>query len=302
MDPELRPFIEALDVALGKSPEQTGKSRRKVFNKKEERSIGQLGLFVMTAPEEVDEQSDREDLRDRIALVRSPGMVVQYFGKRQVSNPPVVGVFLADDEIDDILRRSEPPEHDRWDANADRLDPAKSEREIVQAIHGRIWHELRTFQKTARPPEKSSGNRFLQLERELAKLFGPTGKREPIGGGKGETPVSLRPDVRISQASGGLKMAGKVLLQLKEEHEGDLAVTLSLRLSSVDETGHHMDPIAVTATFDGAMATSQGEGEWRLALAPGEKVEVAVESAIYESDWTVEFVPKVTPVDGEIQP
>jgi hypothetical protein len=302
-DPELRPFIDALDVALGRSPEQSGKSRRKAnFHRVDGRTIGQLGLFVMTAPEEIDEQSDKEDLRDRIALVRSPGMVVQYYGKRQVSNPPVVGVFLADDGIDDILRRSEPPEHDRWDANADRLDPAKNEREIVQAIHSRIWHELRTFQKTARPPEKSSGNKFLQLERELAKLFGPTGKREPIGGGKGETPVSLRPDVRIVQASGGLKMIGKVLLQLKDDHEGDLAVTLSLRLSSVDEGGHHIDPIAVSATFDGATATTLGDGEWHLALAPGEKVEVAVESAIYESDWTVEFVPKVTPADGEIQP
>jgi len=302
MDPELRPFIDALDVALGKSPEQTGKSRRKVFNRIEERSIGQLGLFVMTSPEEVDEQSDREDLRDRIALVRSPGMVVQYYGKRQVSNPPVVGVFLADDGIDDILRRSEPPEHDRWDVNADRLDPAKNEREIVQAIHSRIWHELRMFQKTARPPEKSSGNKFLQLERELAKLFGPTGKREPIGGGKGETPVSLRPDVSIVQASGGLKMVGKVLLQLKEDHEGDLPVALSFRLSSVDEGGHHIDPVAVTATFDGAAASLTGDGEWSLSLSPGEKVELTVESAVYESDWTVEFVPKVTPLDREVQP
>lgn len=173
---------------------------------------------------------------------------------------------------------------------------------VMSVIHSRIWHELRTFQKTARPPEKSSGNKFRQLERELAKLFGPTGKREPIGGGKGETPVSLRPDVRIIQASGGLKVVGKVLLQLKDDHEGDLAVTLSLRLSSVDEGGHHIDPIAVSATFDGATATARGDGEWRIALAPSEKVEVAVESAIYESDWTVEFVPKVTPVDGEIQP
>lgn len=301
-DPELRPFIEALDVALGRSPEQSGKSRRKAnFHRVEGHAIGQLGLFVMSSPEEVDEQSDKEDLRDRIALVRSPGMVVQYYGKRQVSNPPVVGVFLADDGIDDILRRSEPPEHDRWDANADRLDPVKNEREVVQAVHSRIWQELRNFQKTARPSEKSSENKFLQLERELAKLFGPTGKREPIGGGKGETPVSLRPDVRIQQAPGGLKMVGKVILQLKEDHEGDLPVVVSFRLSSVDEGGHHIDPVAIHAALDGGAATTEGDGQWRLSLSPGEKVEVAVESAVYEADWTVEFVPKVTPVDGEVQ-
>ncbi len=303
LDPELKPFIDALHIALGTSPEQSARSRRKNnFHKVDGRTIGNLGLFVMTAPEEVDEHSDREDLRDRIALVRSPGMVVQYYGKRQVSNPPVVGVFLADDGIDDILRRSEPPEHDRWDANADRLDPAKNEREIVQAIHSRIWQELRTFQKTARPPENSSGNKFLQLERELAKLFGPTGKREPIGGGKGETPVSLRPDVRIEQAPGGLKMVGTVFIQLKDDHEGDLPVSVSFRLSSVDEGGHHIDPVEVSAVFDSEAASPVGAGEWHLSLAPGEKIEIPVESAVYEADWTVEFIPKVAPISGEVQP
>lgn len=300
-DAELRPFIDALNVALGRSPEQSGKSRRRAnFHRVEGCTIGQLGLFVMNEPQDVDEQSDRADLRDTIALVRSPGMVVQYFGKRQVSHPPVVGVFLADDGIDDILRRSEPPEHDRWDPNADRLEPAKKEREVVQAIHSRIWHELRTFQKTARPPEKTTGNRFLQLERDLAKLFGPTSKREPIGSGKGETPVSLRPDVRIVQQAAGLKMMGYVSIQLKEDHDGALPVAVSLQLSSVDEGGHHIDPIALTAAFAGAEARPFGESEWHLTLSPGEKVEVAVESAGYESDWTVEFVPRVRPLIEEV--
>ncbi|MBB5515740.1 hypothetical protein FHS89_001760 [Rubricella aquisinus] len=299
-DPELRPFIDALDVALGRSPEQSGKSRRKAdFNKLDGKKIGQLGLFALADEQEVDEMSDQVDRRDTIALVRSPGMVVQYYRRGFPSHPPVVGVFLADDDIDDILRRSEPPEHDQWDANADRLDPSSKEREIVQSVHARIWRELRTFQKFARPPEKSDGNRFLQLERELAKLFGPTGKREPIGGGKGETPVSLRPDVLIEQAADGLKVKGQVTIQLKEDHEGDLPVIVTMRLSSIDEGHRHLDPIALTASFYGADVEMVDVAEWHLTLSPGEKVNVEVESAVYEPDWTVDFVPRVKPLGAE---
>lgn len=299
-DPELRPFIDALDVALGRSPEQSGKSRRRMNSIKElSDNIGQLGLFVMNDPEEVDEQAEKTDLRDTIALVRSPGMVVQYYGKRQISHPPVVGVFLADEGIDDILRRSEPPEHDRWDALADRLDPAKGEGEIVRKVHSTIWRELRTFQKTARPPEQTTGNRFLQLERELAKLFGPTGRRKPIGDGKGETPVSLRPEVRIEQAANGLKMKGHVAIQLKEDHEGDLPVIVSMQLSSIDEGHRHLDPIAITVSFEDVDVKKASEAEWHLTLKPGVKLDVKVESAVYEPDWTVDFVPRVRPLNAE---
>ena len=256
----------------------------------------------MGEPQDVDEQSDQPDLRDTIALVRSPGMVVQYYGKRQVGHPPVVGVFLADEDVDDILRRSEPPEHDRWDPNADRLEPAKKERDVVQAIHSRIWHELRMFQKTARPPEKATGNKFRQLERELAKMFGPTGKREPLGVGKGETPISLRSEVGVVQEGRGLRMKGKVTVQLKDDSDASLPVVVSLDLSSVDEGGHHIDPIALTAVFEGAAADSFENNEWRLALPPGKRIEISVESVPYEPDWTVEFVPSVRPLgEGVIE-
>ena len=104
-DPELKPFIDALHVALGTSPEQTGKSRKKTdFYKIEGKKIGQLGLYALPEDLEIDEMSDQADRRDTIALVRSPGMVVQYYRRGFPSHPPVVGVFLADDDIDDILR------------------------------------------------------------------------------------------------------------------------------------------------------------------------------------------------------
>jgi len=299
-DPDLRPFVEAFDVALGRSPVQSGKSRRKIPSIKEpSKQIGQLGLFVMIDSEEADEQTEKEDLRDTIALVRSPGMVVQYYGKRGVNHPPVAGVFLADERIDEILRRCEPPEHNRWDARADRLDPAQRESEIVRKLHDAIWRDLRSFQRSARPSEKSADNRFRQLERDLTKLFGPTDKREPGGEGRGKTPVSLRPNICVKQMKNDLKIQGRVAIELKEDHGADLPVVLTMRLSPIDESHRRLDPISITASFENTTAKQKGKTEWYLTLSPGETVNVKVESAAYEPDWTVEFMPQIKPLNGK---
>jgi len=302
-DAEIRPFVEAINVALGRSPEQKGKSRlfKNFRHLGNGLKVGQLGLFVMS-DEEIDEEADRSDLRDTIALVRSPGMVVEHYGKRQVNHPPVAGVFIADSDLDDILRRSEPPEHDRWDSNSDRLDAAKGEKDVVEEVHKRIWRELRTFQRNARPPEPPSSNRFTQLERELAHLFGPTGKREPVGGGKGETPISMVPRVRIEPVGEGLQVVGHVTLRLKEEHANTLPVLVSLELSSVDELQRRIDPIPLSVEFGETAASPRGDGTWALTLEPGAKLDVAVKSDVYDKDWTVEFVPQVRPVTEEVAP
>lgn len=227
-------------------------------------------------------------------------MVVQYFGKRQVNHPPVAGVFLADDDIDDVLRRAEPPEHDRWDARADRLEPAHGEREIVEAVHKRIWSELRTFQRSARPPEPATGNPFLrQLERKLAKLFGASGKRGPVSDGKGETPISLKTEVKVVAHPDGLRLQGRVRVQLKAEHDGDLPVAVTLRLGSVDEDGYRVDALEFSAQFDDSEVRGGPSGEWTLVLVPGKPVLIEIESTPYDADWTVEFVPSVRPLDGE---
>lgn len=300
-DPEIRPFVEAINVALGRSPEQKGKSRlfKNFRHLGEGLKVGQLGLFVMS-DEEIDEEADRSDLRDTIALVRTPGMVVEHYGKRHVNHPPVAGVFIADPDLDDILRRSEPPEHDRWDANSDRLNASKGEKEIVEEVHKRIWRELRTFQRSARPPEPLSSNRFTQLERELSRLFGPTGKREPVGGGKGETPISLVPRVRIEPVDDGLQIEGHVTLRLKEEHESALPVFVTFELSSMDEAQRRVDRIPLSVDFGDAEVAQKGDSTWELVLNPGTKLDVTVKSDVYDKDWTVEFVPQVRPVTEEV--
>lgn len=297
LDPSIRPFIEAMNVALGSSPEMKGKSAQHKFNKVEGLSLGTLGLFVMPSQPDVGEETDIElDHRDTIALVRSPGMVVQYYGKRQVNHPPVAGVFLASEEIDPILRRSEPPEHDRWDPKADRLDPSGNEREIVETVHKRIWNELRAFQRRARPSDPAGPSNFAQLERELAQLFGPSAKRSPVGPGAKATPISLEPAVHIEADGDALKMKGRVTVGLKADHDGTLNVRIDLKLNAIDEAGRHSEAVPVTAEVESGKGVLLDDGGWQISLEPGEKVRIDVTSASYDREWTVDFVPSVRPL------
>ena len=64
-------------------------------------------------------------------------MVVQDFqGPRLTEiHPPCSGVFLADDEMDEVLGNSEPPSHNRWDAESNRADRLLEE-DLVAVVQG----------------------------------------------------------------------------------------------------------------------------------------------------------------------
>jgi hypothetical protein len=76
--PDLRPFIDAYDIAVGRAPPIAKKSYLKEFNRvrgSSLSSLGRLGLVVLPEPEH-EEDAVPEDRQDSVALVRSPRMVV----------------------------------------------------------------------------------------------------------------------------------------------------------------------------------------------------------------------------------
>jgi hypothetical protein len=119
----LRPFIDAFDIASGIAEPKDGSTRKKRFNKAHDLSVGTCALRVVEKTTE-DSYAVGEERLDAVALIREPKMVVQYYKKWQVGSPAVVGVYLADEDIDDILKLSESPSHSVWDPNCARLQMA----------------------------------------------------------------------------------------------------------------------------------------------------------------------------------
>lgn len=301
--PELRPFIEAMLVALKITSEQSRTSRRKTWNKYKGHEIGVLGLTVMDVSGDTEETQDEIGNRDSIAMIRSPGMVVYHYRKGWGLSPPIAGVFLADDDVDNVLRRSEPPEHNRWDEGAERLVHADEEPDLVRTIHERCWKALREFQRVARPSEPDRRSTVSPLERDLASLFGPTNKKPGPGPDHVETPVSFHTDVGVKLTEEGLAMEGNFRVKLKEEAEGEMPLIIHLDLFVRDERGRKSDDIILYVDHGPAvkeLKDQSGKSSWTATLSPGKSVEFFVSSETYSGDWTVEFLPSVEPADPTV--
>ena len=294
--PEIRPFWKAMEVALKTSPEQSSRSKAKTFRSVEGKSLGTMGLTVIDNPVEGEDEDDPGKGINSVAMVRTPGMVVWYHTKNAFLQPAVAAVFLADDAVDRTLAKSEPPEHDRWDPRASRLE-TESEREVVRAALTRTWRELRAFQREAQPPKPSETNRVSEAERLLSQLLGPSAKRIGGGQGRGETPVSLKPDLRPIPHGDELIARGGVTIGLKEKSKAQwIEVSLSLRAIGEGDTLMDVIPFDVTGHDDIVWNGKAAEG--RISLEPGDQLELSVESQPYDRNWRVAFVPTVRPAEG----
>lgn len=170
---DLLPFIECYSLALGRAVPVGPHQRSGRFNRVERLSLGAYA-FQLLNPELA--QVDLEEKLGCIALIRSPKMVVQYAAMGS-SALPAIGVFVADPQIDDILKLSEPPNHDRWDPESRRLELAQPDGETARKVVGRLTKRLRDqmrrFQAQASPPTPIEERRLSFLERELGALFRP---------------------------------------------------------------------------------------------------------------------------------
>jgi hypothetical protein len=195
-NPLLIPFIECLNN-LRAGIEQKPKSLLKTFNRMriadDLHELGKLACLHL---------GEDHDLAHMVALIRKPGMVVNYRAVGSDAFEPCVGVFHADDEIDKVLTYSEPPSHDRWDNNADRLRNqfGTDGADAVSAIEKRIETTFKDFQRQQEPPPPPGGLLPKELSSLLGKFFGGKGTAppRPEDGSKRPVAISLK-ESRISE-------------------------------------------------------------------------------------------------------
>jgi hypothetical protein len=293
-------YWEAMELATAKTLVDAGRTKLVPVSNGEGKALGKLGLVVMknVTPEDLDDD-ETSDQRNTIAMVRSTGMVVWHHNRRGNSFPPIAGVFVADEspEIDAILRRAEPPEHNLWDEKASRL-ATDVERKLVKAIKDNCWRNLKDFQKKVQPPKPQTGGQVSELEKMLGKIFGPSGQKPPGGEGKEATPISLRSTVAARPEADGLVAAGQVELALAKKAQ-PTTVRLRVELRVLDEQGHMKDEIPLKLK-SGPTLSPNGEalvGDFELDET--DRLTFDLESEVYDKEWTVTFVPTVTPLTKE---
>jgi hypothetical protein len=297
----LRPFIEAYEIATGKSPPQPKVGYRQELNRFDGERIGTIGLRVLERDEN-DEYPIPEARFDTVALVRSPLMVVAYLRQWQVGTPLVAGAFVAHSDIDDILRASEPPAHDRWDPDTRRLKDATGRRkQIVERVLGRVKHYLKTFQGSAAPPPSPRPKRLSFLERSLATFLAP-GKRGPKPPpSAAAAPISLSYEKEPRPAAlenGQLELTAVFAVKLKPDEEiNELPVRVRVRCPLIED-GKEGDALPVVVQSSADTTPDPDRPEWvQVTLTQGEAVKFECISDPYDAAWTVKFVPEIEPVE-----
>lgn len=299
----LLPFIECYSLAVQRSTPVGPHQKFDRFNRLRGLPLGSYGLQVL--------QPDRaEKLPDErlgcVAMIRSPKMVVEY-AQLGRPTPPVVGAFVADPEIDAILKLSEPPTHNRWDPESRRLDMAKPDaqtaREIVRKLRERLKVHVRQFQAIAVPPTPREERRLRFLERLLGAFLQPPRRSESeLGGQTGPVEIRFRegPEAR-SAGEDQLQTAATVALRLRDDAEFDrMRVIVRVRVPVLrDEDGAEDYPIPVTIELDGRSQSVPGtEPEFVTNVSKNEWVVFSIRTVSYERNWSAKVHVEVMPHEG----
>jgi hypothetical protein len=297
---DLRPFLECYDIAIGRAPPKPKVEARKPLNKLDNTSLGTIGLKVLDRDAD-DTYVVGEQRLDAVALIRSPLMVVAYYRQWPAQFPGVVGTFVASDEVDDVLRASEPPAHDRWDSEARRLqEPTGRDRQIVERVLSAIKRHLRQFQTGASPPPPAKPKRLSLLERTLASFLTASKGGTLPGPVPSNAPISLsyesEPHVMTTE-DGRLRLAAAFSVRPKPDYDGEVLRLKVKAVCSIIEDGQAGDALPMVVNSSSSEAADL-DGWHEVELSPGDVARFQCETEPYDNAWTVRFTPEVQPLGG----
>lgn len=159
----LAPFVRAYELAL--TPQDN------LIDNEYSRSLGttravsgsdlRVGAIGLVADLEgwsyaADPENDDDGTPERslVALVRGPRMVVEYL---DVGGhvPHVRGAFVADPDVDELLRQSEPKAHDSWQTavGEEGIDPLAPK--VASSVLHKVRTSVREFKRRLRPPARA---------------------------------------------------------------------------------------------------------------------------------------------------
>ena len=281
--PDLRPFVRAWEILFGEEPQDHEDHSQLVYNR---RPLGDLALVL-------DDDSGDEST-SKIALVRGPGMVVEYHERPRAgpSQPTCSGVLRAADEMEESLRASEPPAHDRWDDKTTRTDRPLStdERVRIKKLFDKIRAGVREFTRQHREPPPEAPPRCRMLEKALGELFStePSGPRPAPQQDK--DPFSVRfveTPVRLLDGENAVIDATVEVALSEEGFAGDTEVVCTM-MASLDLI-HDEGSVSQKLPMSYMNAKDPKDGEEILGSSAGGKTSLEALFVQDEGPWRIEL-------------
>lgn len=300
-DPLLMSFIRAWELATTPQDNAVPAELRKDLGTAPEAAGGQqlgyiglhadLGGWSYAQGTSADgEPGDEDDVSaaetSLVALVRGPRMVVEYLPCLAGKPPFIRGVFLAADEVDDLLRQTEPKAHDAWETKP--VDEGVDSRAplVAEAVMKKVRSTVRDFQKRLKPPPPDPGDIRLPTFQDLFKnLMTGKGKGKPKTPPTGERDVSVQLEQSLVVAPNGIDVmlhaaAEFALSPHFKEDSAPVVAKFSYRFLEDGASGEKC-PIAITPPEGFALAGEDFHG--LLGRVP---VRFELQSDPYSADWS----------------
>jgi hypothetical protein len=220
----LKPFLTCYEIL----------ARRQVAEPENGQKLGKLRSFqdkalgewaAIRADDVLTDGTDIDDtLLNKVALIRGAKMVVDYSNRFSLAGTQVAiaGVFMASADVDNILRLSEPPNHNNWSWTSPRL--TDSEKAIVQHLLERLRQQIKSFHRDLLPPPPPTKARLKLLEELLGRLLsgeegiGPPPEAMP-------DPFAITHKLDRKTKDGRVRIRGTVKLGIREDaDEEELAI------------------------------------------------------------------------------
>lgn len=320
-DPDLGPFVRGFDLAtrpsdsavsteqsydLGTYAPHGGRTVR----------LGRLGLVAddkgWSFPDRMEEEDDIEHT-SMIALVRGPRMIVEYH-KYNLGMPFVRGCFVAHDDIDDLLRQTEPAAHDKWheSVSADGIVPMAPK--VARAVIKEIKEKVKEFKKRFTAPPPRAGELNLPILDELSRLMKGRKPAPPPQNPRTVRMNFLTAAHAIDAGDGKLLCRSAVEVSVDDwvwpevGNSSDVEVTAVMSVAFVeDEAIGERVELSVTCSNRNFTQSSADDGKyvWRGRLGRVDTATFEITTAPYSADWSVKFSPTADvtdPVVASVRP
>lgn len=285
-------FVPAFSIARGDtSPVSIDKTQyKKVLNSKSSKSIGVLGLRLVSDQAQTNFEDEDDSPTGKIALIRGPRMVIQYYPLR-TSRFPISGVFLADESCDELLRETENAEHNNWSTKEDD-DISSNATETAKSVIRGIRAAVKTFLEIVDPPTPKD-KAYLDV---LANLLSPFFK----GKSKGPTPpppseaepiiIEFVNGPTIEKTSANqLRTVGKFKIRLANKANADeINVKVGLDLKILEDDGDSGSPYPYSMKINSSNSDffKHESGIFEGTLVKDKFIDFEFQSDPYDKNWT----------------
>lgn len=262
-----------------------------------------------------------------IALMRSPLMVVSYDRiENATTSQPLVGVFVAHENTNELLRSVEPAEHDKWlRRNVAGLNASSEALNISRSVVSEQAEAVAALRPPDPPPVyglSAFSKHFPAVDQKTAKPKPPKPRhvkqrlvRVNLVHDSGAGLSEVERPTRAVLADGRLSAFGEVKFWLDPERarrvgRKTLEATITIGAEIAEDGGGKVDGWAVDVTqrfrsgeaaFAQVSAPGTSPAKFEGTLRVGLPIYFIAKSAPYESDWTLNLVFDCSPWD-EVAP